>query len=68
MIYITEFAECDPWEFTCNNRLCIPLDYVCDSDNDCRDGSDEKFCQEICDNSTQVSLAYKNIIHAKPNL
>lgn len=43
-----------PWEFQCDNQLCITLDYVCDSDDDCRDNSDELNCQDLCDNKTQV--------------
>ena len=28
-------------EFTCANGRCIPARYYCDTDNDCRDNSDE---------------------------
>ena len=35
---------CGPSQFTCDNRRCIPLAYVCDNDNDCGDLSDEVDC------------------------
>lgn len=35
---------CPPGFFTCSNKLCIPLLYRCDDDNDCGDGSDEESC------------------------
>jgi len=35
---------CGPTQFTCDNRRCIPYAYVCDSDNDCGDMSDEANC------------------------
>ena len=29
-------------EFMCKNALkCVPVEYLCDGDNDCTDGSDE---------------------------
>lgn len=38
------YPECDVTEFRCGNQRCVPLDYVCDGDDDCRDGSDERDC------------------------
>jgi len=35
---------CSPNQFTCDNRRCIPYAYVCDTDNDCGDLSDEENC------------------------
>lgn len=35
---------CSPTQFTCDNRRCIPYSYVCDTDNDCGDLSDESNC------------------------
>ena len=36
---------CKTKEFQCLNGGCIPAAYVCDSDEDCQDGSDEIDCQ-----------------------
>ena len=41
------FAEtptCAEDQFTCNNTKCINQGRVCDFDNDCGDGSDERNC------------------------
>lgn len=32
---------CKEHEFRCNAGQCIPLRYVCNANQDCRDGSDE---------------------------
>lgn len=38
----------DRWK--CGSEICIPLDWVCDKDKDCDDGSDEKDCpSKLCD-------------------
>lgn len=58
---ITEYPVCLLSEFVCANKLCVPLDYVCDSDDDCRDGSDEQNCPDICDSATQVIILIHNI-------
>ncbi|KAI4896717.1 hypothetical protein NFI96_032885, partial [Prochilodus magdalenae] len=31
-------------EFSCNNGMCIPVDYVCNKRQDCSDNSDEENC------------------------
>ncbi|XP_035881388.1 basement membrane-specific heparan sulfate proteoglycan core protein isoform X10 [Phyllostomus discolor] len=35
---------CGPLEATCHSGHCIPKDYVCDGQEDCKDGSDELDC------------------------
>ncbi|XP_072034880.1 low-density lipoprotein receptor-related protein 2-like isoform X2 [Amphiura filiformis] len=47
---------CEQTEFTCaNSDLCIPLDWRCDMDDDCGDGSDEapNLCYDHTCSSTQ---------------
>ncbi|XP_046386652.1 prolow-density lipoprotein receptor-related protein 1 isoform X2 [Ischnura elegans] len=51
------YPECQPTEFTCENKHCIPTDFFCDGDDDCKDNSDEKDCHDFCDHSTQFFCA-----------
>ncbi|BFZ23346.1 hypothetical protein BsWGS_26385 [Bradybaena similaris] len=37
-------GPCSREESTCSNGQCIPKDYVCDGEQDCTDGSDERSC------------------------
>uniref|UniRef100_A0A3B4HB27 Uncharacterized protein n=1 Tax=Pundamilia nyererei TaxID=303518 RepID=A0A3B4HB27_9CICH len=43
--------QCDNREFRCANGQCISKSFVCDSDNDCSDGSDEASCPKPTCNS-----------------
>lgn len=37
--------ECEADQMTCSNGRCVPISYICDGDNDCRDMSDEQNCR-----------------------
>lgn len=37
-------VNCTTDQFECNNGLCIPESWLCDTDNDCIDSSDELNC------------------------
>ena len=42
------FLECDSNnEYTCGNGECIDLEWRCDEENDCHDGSDEFNCDNL---------------------
>ena len=46
--------SCAAWEFTCANGLCISRSAMCDTDNDCLDGSDET--DELCGKNTNFEF------------
>lgn len=35
---------CEPNQYKCNNRKCVLKTWICDSEDDCGDGSDEQNC------------------------
>lgn len=39
-------AVCAPHEFQCGNRSCLASVFLCDGDDDCGDGSDERGCSD----------------------
>ena len=39
---------CQPNEFQCDNNQCVGKAWICDSDDDCGDGSDERNCDGPC--------------------
>lgn len=43
--FVLAHASCHPGFFQCrSDGLCIPQSWVCDSDEDCQDNSDEQHC------------------------
>lgn len=38
-------GQCEPNEFKCDNKKCVSVVWKCDGQDDCDDGSDERFCQ-----------------------
>ncbi|CAH1121148.1 unnamed protein product [Ceutorhynchus assimilis] len=40
-INVKKDSHCSLRQFTCANKKCIPIPFVCDGENDCEDNSDE---------------------------
>ena len=43
-IFFLKKDGCEPNQFQCDNGKCILKTWMCDSDDDCLDGSDERNC------------------------
>lgn len=41
----TGTTACFAGDFQCTNQECVPVDWRCDNDPDCEDGSDERNCE-----------------------
>ena len=46
---LTDYAECGPQDYRCQNNQCVIGLFVCDGEDDCGDGSDEVGCSGTCE-------------------
>lgn len=53
-------VTCSEHEFQCRNGHCIALDWQCDNEIDCKDGSDEdpKICRKYIFNFSYYNVLY----------
>ncbi|KAJ8925441.1 hypothetical protein NQ315_009274 [Exocentrus adspersus] len=49
-------SDCNVDEFSCDNKKCIPVQWICDGVNDCGDNTDEK--RELCSHSLDGTLQF----------
>lgn len=56
--YFSAYPVCNKQQFQCKNKRCISRKWLCDGEDDCRDGSDEAECtttaasKETCKSGT----------------
>ncbi|KAI8782381.1 very low-density lipoprotein receptor [Biomphalaria glabrata] len=55
-------ATCAPGQFTCRNGVCLKNAYVCDTEDDCGDNSDEAGCPTDCSGNHQFKCANNRCI------
>ncbi|XP_076457344.1 uncharacterized protein LOC143291389 [Babylonia areolata] len=55
-------AACNADEFQCPDGSCIQNEWVCDTDNDCGDNSDERNCPSDCSGEHQFNCHNGNCI------
>ena len=48
MVTSSPAPACGPYEFPCQSGQCVPRGWVCDSEADCPDDSDELSCNQSC--------------------
>merc|ERR1712154_95165 len=53
-LYLRQAGPCNGTDFQCKNGQCIQDDWVCDTEADCTDGSDELGCPTDCSGSHQL--------------
>lgn len=60
--YKRQVATCGPLEFQCKDGQCIQADWVCDTEDDCNDKSDELACPTDCSGANQLACKNGNCI------
>lgn len=56
---------CSRYQFLCDNGCCIDITFACDGEEQCRDGSDEAFCQKL--NSEIKTMSHTAISSVQQN-
>uniref|UniRef100_A0A3B4FFI4 Uncharacterized protein n=1 Tax=Pundamilia nyererei TaxID=303518 RepID=A0A3B4FFI4_9CICH len=49
-------------QFRCHNNLCISMKWLCDGQEDCKMGEDEKSCQETGEESSHHTLNHRAVL------
>lgn len=65
MYCVVEDKVCGGEEFTCRGLPgeCVPLNWMCDDNQDCSDGSDEKACSKaFISSSTAISVKFLSMM------
>ena len=58
-IIFVDSGGCEPNEFQCDNKQCVLKSWLCDSDNDCGDGSDERNCAASNPGKSHAKYSFK---------
>ncbi|XP_023330001.1 very low-density lipoprotein receptor [Eurytemora carolleeae] len=57
VVHQGECSNCHPLnEWMCRDTMCVSNSKLCDGKLDCKDGSDESFCEFVCKNGDSIRL------------
>ena len=51
----TTAGGCEATEMQCDSGDCVPLDWMCDGESDCPDGSDDSWASGACEGAPPMS-------------